>query len=288
MRNLEKVTSIHGTYYCVTDDLITQHLKKFGAHQRNELSMLLDCVCVGDTVIDVGANIGTFSVPMARKVGDTGVVVSFEADDDIYEILNRNIVLNKLSSNIQAINAIVSSQKKLFGKVKVDGNIGATSFRVLENDKDNYQNTLSIDEWYPDSGIKDRNIDVIKIDVEGMDADVLFSCDTIIKDHKPVIYIEVSQEHLLRNGYSIEKLESYLVDRGYSFFRNIGARNSNNDNYRLVKLKHIGAGGGFFDLLAIHSDSDRFPEKYDHENYIYFWKLTQIPKKIYRTLRNLL
>ena len=64
--------TIFGPFACFADDLINEQLLKFGAHTRNELAMLLAFVEAGDVVYDIGAHIGSFAVPLAAAVGESG------------------------------------------------------------------------------------------------------------------------------------------------------------------------------------------------------------------------
>jgi Methyltransferase FkbM domain len=68
------VDTTFGRIETFVDDLITNQLLQFGAHTRPELALLLSIIEPGDFVFDVGAHIGTFSAPVARRVGPTGKV----------------------------------------------------------------------------------------------------------------------------------------------------------------------------------------------------------------------
>ena len=60
------------------NDLVTNQIKKFGAHTRPELAFLLSVVDEGDAVFDIGGHIGTFAIPLAQKVGPSGRVLVVE------------------------------------------------------------------------------------------------------------------------------------------------------------------------------------------------------------------
>ena len=66
---LPEVDTIFGRIRAFPGDLITEQLVSFGAHTRPELAFLLNMVDEGDGVFDLGAHIGTFALPIARKVG---------------------------------------------------------------------------------------------------------------------------------------------------------------------------------------------------------------------------
>ena len=93
--------------------------------------------------------------------------------------------------------------------------------------------------------------DLIKIDVEGMECAILRSIQPILRAVKPILYIEVVREQLERSGGSRDLLQELLEPHGYSFYRNVGERNSSSDTYKMVKLETLADGGDFFDLLAL-------------------------------------
>jgi FkbM family methyltransferase len=64
----------------------------------------------GDTVIDIGAHIGRYTIVSSKMVGKTGKVVAIEADLDTFQILKRNVALNNLT-NVLPLNIAVFSTK---------------------------------------------------------------------------------------------------------------------------------------------------------------------------------
>src|ERR1700684_3779180 len=60
------------------DDLITDQLLSFGAHMRCELALLSHFIDPGDAILDLGAHIGTFTIPFAQKIGPEGFLVALE------------------------------------------------------------------------------------------------------------------------------------------------------------------------------------------------------------------
>ena len=281
---LERVETPFGIFLSFQNDLITEQLRKFGAHQRNDLSMLLGLVREGDTIIDVGAHIGTFAIPFSSKVGPEGRIFAFEADEETFNILKKNIEINECGDIIQAENAVVASQEGNFKKVRKQGNIGATKFRLDVSHSSHAPNTVVLDRWYDVNDFKEKGIDVIKIDAEGMDADVLFSCRKLVEKYTPIIYIEVNNKELREFGNTRKDIQSMLQSLGYHFFRNIGKRHSNEDCYIIGKLLDLGTGGKFFDLLAIHPSSRRYPNVWKSEQYMKYWHLMQSLKIPYRAI----
>ena len=258
MDELEQIDTPYGRFFGFPDDLITRQLRQYGAHQRNELAMLLAFTRSGDIVIDVGANIGTFAIPLAARATGDGHVYAFEGDEDIFRVLKKNIALNKCK-NVTAVSGLVGSTSGTYKKIRPEENWGATSFELDEPGTDSGTPVILIDDWRRSNIEPGEAVHIIKIDVEGMDFDALLSCEDTIRKHKPVIYMEIARKQLAKHGHSPADVDALLADMGYHFFRNIGRRNSANDEFVLARLPRVNMGGDFFDLLAIHAASSRYP-----------------------------
>ena len=99
----------HGSFVInVNDSWIGRSLDVYGEWAEEEIALLSDFVKEGDVVADVGANIGTFAVPLARLVGASGKVVAFEPQRIISQLLSANLVLNEIT-NVGVYNAGVGN-----------------------------------------------------------------------------------------------------------------------------------------------------------------------------------
>lgn len=251
--NLKRVHTLYGEFVCFSGDLITSQLEQYGAHTRNELAMVLDCVEPGSVVVDIGAHIGTYAIPFARKVGENGRVLAIEADPTTFRLLTENIALNNLSEIIEPVSAIVGDPHlHSLERKDVPGNTGA-GFYVAGTNADGSARDAAIilNEFNFDAP------DFIKVDVEGMELGVLSSLRDLLIARRPTLYVEISVAQLARHNASVEEIDSLLRGMGYRFFRNIGERNSNNDKYQPVELNSVADGGAFFDLLASTGDIPR-------------------------------
>lgn len=256
------VSTIYGDFYSWKDDLITRQLTEFSAHTRNELAMLNSFIEKGDAIIDVGGHIGTYSIPFAIQVGEQGKVFTFEANANNFSLLEKNIDLNGKKQVIQATNAVVSLKDDMkFGMDLPDGGNSGMYYFSSEGEATAKQiPAINIDSWF--ASIKAKpNISLIKIDVEGAEMGILYSCEKLIKRYKPMLYIEISREALKRFDHSIDDLHSFLTKHGYDYFKNIGERNSSNDLFEINSLSSIEEGGAFFDLLAFHKQDKRKPSQ---------------------------
>jgi FkbM family methyltransferase len=231
-----------GVFRAFSGDLITRQLETFGAHSRPELAMLMALVRPDDIVLDVGAHIGTFAIPIAR----TGAkVIAFEAQAEAFALLEENARLNGVQ--IDARQAAIGTGDALTID-EVPGNSGATFLRP-----GGAARTVALDDLV-------ARADVIKIDVEGMELEVLRSARRLITSYLPVAYLEVNPVQFRRYGATPMMIEHFLRPLGYRFFVNVGPRNVANDHYRLGRLSTFRLLSGLHDVLAIHEASDRLPQ----------------------------
>ena len=88
--NIADIDTKHGSFqFCVNDEFIGTALKEYGEFSEIELSIMSNFIEKGDFVFDVGANIGCFSVPFAKKVGSNGKVYAFEPQPFINKLLKK-------------------------------------------------------------------------------------------------------------------------------------------------------------------------------------------------------
>ncbi len=139
-------------------------------YDREEIKYLRGNLYEGDVFLDIGANIGFYSLVASRIVGQAGRVVSIEADPQIYGQLVKNITINK-TENIKAVNLGVSDKDEiLMLGVCTIGNRGGSSFLREGNEKIEVQ-CRSLTDIVLSAGIE--KIKAIKIDIEGFEYRVL-------------------------------------------------------------------------------------------------------------------
>jgi FkbM family methyltransferase len=152
----------------------------------------------GDTVVDVGAHAGHYTLIGSKRVGQNGKVIAIEADPSNFEILNRNIKLNGLT-NIIALNyAAYSKQTKLKLYLPVKGSGFSIYNTIMVNrakpeEKFIEVNANTLDYLLQQNGIRDANW--IKIDVEGAEFEVLKGATDVLSKSKDItLLIEVHGE----------------------------------------------------------------------------------------------
>lgn len=189
-------------------------------------------VKAGDTVIDVGANIGYYTILASQCVKESGRVFSFEPVSKIYKRLLFNTLGHK---NITTIKSACGKEKCLTkisvynDSVSAGSSISAPDNSVTESLEE--IEVLRLDDYMRQKGIK--KVDVVKIDVEGYEMNVLRGMEGIIRANLALnIFIEINKELLSAAGTSTEEIFSYLQSLGLKPWRISRDRNS-------FKLTHV-------------------------------------------------
>ncbi len=190
----------HGLFFVLLSDLyIGRSLAAYGEYSEIEVAFLTSLVRPGATILDVGANIGSITVPLARAVGPTGRVLAFEPQTFLHRILRANVAVNDLASVAIPLRAAVGEEP---GHVDVpildyarDDNYGG--FDISLRDFTDQPSRAVAAEPVPLLTIDALDLpacDLIKIDVECMELDVVFGAAATIERHRPVVYLEVSRK----------------------------------------------------------------------------------------------
>lgn len=148
----------------------------YGQYSESEVAMMRNFVREGDTVIDVGANIGDLTLPLARMVGESGKVYAFESNPDSFNVLCANLALNGIRS-VKPNNAFVAASEN------VDTGSG------------DWGKYAYVSERWPTDFIALDALDLpacslIKVDVDGKELEVLRSGEMLIERRRPVLYFE--------------------------------------------------------------------------------------------------
>jgi FkbM family methyltransferase len=171
------------------DAYIGRSLEEFGEFSPGEVELWRQMVKPGDVVIEAGANIGAHTVPLAQLVGPAGAVYAFEPQRMVFQMLCANLALNALP-NVHARQAALGAAAGSIVVPPLDydrpGNFGGLSLgRHAQGES---VPVLTID------GLELPRVDLIKVDVEGMEADVLRGAQATIARHKPILYVENDRE----------------------------------------------------------------------------------------------
>ncbi len=195
------------------DQVITTHLSKRGCFEPFETRVVQQLVKPGQTVIDIGANIGYYTLQFAKLVGPTGQVYAFEPDPSNFELLNRNVAQNGYA-NVITIQKAIGHQT---GSIKLYQNpSNRGDHRVYQSDesRDSFDvQSISLDDYATEIH---RPIDVIKLDIQGFEGFAFEGMKKLLDENRDIkIITEFWPRGLKMSGHEPRGFLEELIDQGF-------------------------------------------------------------------------
>ncbi len=161
----------------------------------------------GDVCLDIGANIGNFSLFASKVVGNTGKVFAFEAHPATYRYATRNIALNNMKNIICEQKAVGESQ-------------GSISFSNDSYDDVNHVQKgggvlvemITLDDYAPLSN--NKVISFMKIDIEGYELFALKGATKLLQKTRYILF-ESYEKSAVSYGYHVEDVYSFFLQNGF-------------------------------------------------------------------------
>ncbi len=166
----------------------------------------------GDTVLDIGANIGATCLPLAQRVGLRGHVVAFEPNPVIFARLERHKNLNNLGQLHIVPLALGCDVGFVELETPNDANWGTTRV-ARKSDSRSGVKMCTLDDFLCDHPVE--RVDIIKIDVEGFELNVLKGAVKTLQRYAPKLYVELNDELLIRQGANAVAVVDHLQGLGY-------------------------------------------------------------------------
>ncbi|WKU49447.1 FkbM family methyltransferase [Streptomyces sp. VNUA116] len=204
-----------------TQDLIQRYIYMFGTWEPHMTRWLSRRLQSGDTFIDVGANMGYFSLLAAHLVGPSGRVVAIEASPAFHRSVLANARRNACR-NVRAVNAAVSDARGFLRFTLASSrNLGANSIVPYDGPAESSfeAQALPLTEVLTASEVAGAR--VIKVDVEGAEGSVVRGMASLLDRLRPdaEVTIEVTPERMARLGDSAEELLAIMREHGFHAYR---------------------------------------------------------------------
>ncbi len=169
-------------------------------------------------VLDVGANVGAFSLKTLKNTNHNLTIHAFEPNPFVYNQLEQNFSLNTLPPEHYKLNNIgLSNQQGFLDFYWNKENTGGGSFAKNNNSTQSQKIAVTtIDEYVAKNQLE--NIAFIKIDVEGYEPEVLEGAKETLTQHRPTLFIEVSPEWWRNNNYDVLSVLTVFKELNYQFF----------------------------------------------------------------------
>jgi FkbM family methyltransferase len=220
------------------------HLVVDGVYEPELARFILDRLQSAGTFVDVGANVGAFTIPAAKKVGPSGLVLAVEASPQVFPYLEGNVRANR-SGNVRLKFVAASDGDSAgvpfyeapadhFGMGSMAPQFGASPVLVPSR---------PLDQLLAEEGV--THVDLLKVDVEGFEAQVFRGARKLLtSDRAPVVVFEFCDWAEGRAAGGQTGLgQQVLRGFGYNLFRLKGRE--------MVRTDPITAG--FENLVAVRA-----------------------------------
>jgi FkbM family methyltransferase len=186
----ELIRGRHGMMLANKNDVyIGRSLREYGEFSEGEVDLFRQIVRPGSVVVESGSNVGAHTIPLARLVGNKGIVFAFEPQRVVFQTLCANVALNSLS-NVECRHAALGDKSGTIAVPALDysrennfGGLGLGGYKHGEPVL-----VVTID------SLELPRCDFIKVDVEGMEIQVLQGARRTIEKYQPVLYVENDRE----------------------------------------------------------------------------------------------
>jgi FkbM family methyltransferase len=226
----------------INDKYIGRSLELYGEFSEPEITLLTKYLKPADTVVEVGANMGSHTVPLAQAVSGGGEVIAFEPQRLIFQTLCANLALNSIS-NVRVFPYAVGEAQGTLLVPELDPTL-VNNFAALE------LGTHESGEQVAVVCLDDMEIPacrLLKIDVEGMELAVLKGAKDLIGRCKPVLYVENDRKP------KSDELVSLIASLGYRLFWHRPWM-YNPDNFR-GNAQNVFEKIASFNMLCVADDS---------------------------------
>ena len=196
------------------DKVITPWLKK-GVWEPIETALFRSEIHPGDVVVDVGANVGYFTLIAAQLVGDTGKVWAFEPDPDAFELLRRNVELNGYK-NVTLVPKAIGSKPGTLQLFRHATNRGDHRIYDPGDGREAVKvEVTTLDHYFADAS----RVDLIKMDIQGAEcAAVAGAAKTLGGGDDTALIMEYTPQYIRQMGQDPQACLDTLAGYGFSFY----------------------------------------------------------------------
>ena len=204
----KKIVTIEGIKFLgVVENIIEVHVTNIP-----EIEFCKKEIKKGDTVVDIGANIGLFTLFFSKLVGTTGRVIAFEPDPENFDVLKKNIELNEIT-NVTLVQKGVSNKNE---SVKLYKSNVSGGHSLIKNEwAKEYTNiqTVTLDDYF-----RGEEIDMIKIDAEGFELEVIEGGKKLLENNKNMKIISEFGGYYYKRSKPKVLYPKILHEMGFNLF----------------------------------------------------------------------
>ena len=240
--------------YSNYDDFVGNSIREYGEWSEKLLQKILLLLNESDYVVDIGSHIGLMTIPIAKKIGDEGLVYSFEPQKMMYNLQCGNLALNNVK-NVEIFNAAMG---KSTGEIFVDdidyselGNFGGfgikkdydySKFIKITNRKKMKVTVSNLDQF-----LILKKCNLIKLEAELLEKEILQGGLKFLEKFRPIIVAENDPKH----PYELNK---YLMSKNYKLFW--FEYNFFNQNNYFINSRNYFKNSGKFYIFAFPKEKE--------------------------------
>lgn len=200
------------------DRCVCWFIRIVGYWDSSETKALGNIIKKDFNVVEVGSNFGVHTLYMADLVGEHGKVYAFEANPNVSKYLKQSVSLNKLEDRVQVFEMAASNQNydgfMVYGVKNIGGGY-ILADTAETRDQCKTENCTPIQVKILDEVLKDKKIDVLKMDAEGSEFWVLEGAKTLLANPKLTLIMEWNTSHLRRNGVDVNNFIQLLQNEKF-------------------------------------------------------------------------
>lgn len=207
----------------------------YGTTEFYGTSLVRALIRDGDTVIDVGANLGEYTLLAAKCVGPKGQVLAFEPHPETYDLLSRSVTSNGLDNVALCRIALSDVSGHAYLETPNAANSGQVTLTAQMLDESRNGHLLEVQCDRLDAIVEREHIThvaLVKLDVEGFEPAVLRGAERLLARDKPLVFWEVNDFTQSEYGFTAPSME-VLLGMGYAFY---GVEPQRSESWRLVRL----------------------------------------------------
>jgi len=175
----------------------------------------------GMVFVDVGAHLGEYTLLAASLLGSSGHVHAFEPGPEVFEILRRNIQLNRCANVTASPEAVWEEETLVNFEVNSEPSLSAVQMRNEGTDGSATieVRAITLDHYFADPLMPRPNL--IKVDVEGAELQVLRGATSLLvlpPSQAPIVIFEYGPSNTKRFGYSADDTIQFLREHGYAVY----------------------------------------------------------------------
>lgn len=194
-----------------------------GAFERRTLRCYRALLKPGDTVIDIGANIGAHSLPLAQAVGPSGRLIAVEPTGYAFEKLRANFLLNpELNHRALLRQWLLTAPDDQPGPAALYASWPLRNARDLhDGHRGRLQSTAGARVTTVDEGLRElklTSVALVKLDVDGFECKVLKGATSLLRCFRPAFLLELSPYVLKEHGGTLSEFLDLFRAAGYRFY----------------------------------------------------------------------